>query len=116
VQKPHPDLTIDASEKRTLRPFLRQKLFTLSRSGVRANTPARLIAGSALIAGSFLVYLAYPIILFALPLPGNLKLGAAAAVWLLSWGAFSAGIFLAGPEGLERVKRLWPRSKTRDLY
>ena len=62
-----------------------------------------------LIAGSFLVYLAYPIIFFALPLSGNLKFGAAAAVWLISWGAFSAGIFLAGPEGLERVKRLWPR-------
>jgi hypothetical protein len=110
VQKLHPELTIPASEKRTLSAFVRQKLFTSSRSGVRAVKPARFIAGTALIAGSFLVYLAYPIILFVLPLSSNLKLASTAAVWLLSWGAFSAGIFLAGPEGLERVKRLWPRS------
>lgn len=67
------------------------------------------MAGAGLIAGSFLVYLAYPIILLVLPLSGRIKLAAAVAVWLLSWGVFSAGIFLAGPEGYESIKGLWTR-------
>jgi hypothetical protein len=69
----------------------------------------RFMVGTALIVGSFLVYLAYPIILLFLPLPGKIKIAATVAVWLLSWGVFSAGIFLAGPEGYEWIKRLWKR-------
>ena len=60
-----------------------------------------------LISGSFLVYLAYPIILLILPLAESVKLAAVVAVWFLSWGAFSAGIFLAGPDGFEWLKELW---------
>lgn len=62
-----------------------------------------------LIASSFLVYLAYPIILLMLPLPRSIKLAAAAGVWFLSWGVFSAGVVLAGPQGYQKVKAFWSR-------
>jgi predicted PurR-regulated permease PerM len=62
-----------------------------------------------LISGSFLVYLAYPIILLMLPLTESIKLAAVVAVWVLSWSAFSAGVFLAGPDGIEWLKQLWSR-------
>jgi hypothetical protein len=62
-----------------------------------------------LISGSFLVYLAYPVILLMLPLAESIKLAAVVAVWVLSWSAFSAGIFLAGPDGMEWLKQLWSR-------
>ncbi|HVO92294.1 MAG TPA: hypothetical protein VMT22_05605 [Terriglobales bacterium] len=71
---------------------------------------ARFIAGSALIAASFLVYLAYPIILLILPLSRSVKVGATIGVWILSWGVFSAGIFLAGPDGLEWFKDNYRRT------
>jgi len=70
---------------------------------------ARFIAGTVLISGSFLVYLAYPVILLILPLAESIKLAAVVAVWVLSWGAFSAGILLAGPDGLEWLKKLRSR-------
>ncbi len=69
----------------------------------------RFIAGAALISGSFLVYLAYPVILLYLPFPGKFKVGATVAVWILSWAVFSVGIFLSGPEGYEWLKGLWTR-------
>jgi hypothetical protein len=75
----------------------------------RGHNSARFIAGTALIAGSFLVYLAYPIILLILPFSPSVKIGATVIVWIVSWGVFSAGIFLAGPEGFERFKGLWLR-------
>jgi UPF0716 family protein affecting phage T7 exclusion len=68
-----------------------------------------LIAGTALIAGSFLVYLAYPVILLMLPLSPSIKVGATVAVWFLSWAVFSAGIWLAGPQGFQRFKGFWSR-------
>jgi hypothetical protein len=73
-----------------------------------------------LISGSFLGYLAYPIILLILPLTESIKLAAVVAVWFLSWGVFSAGIYLAGPDGFAWLKKLWARmtrghlGKTRD--
>ncbi len=73
------------------------------------NKPLRFIVGTVLISASFLVYLAYPVILGILPLGQSIKLAAVVAVWLLSWGAFSAGIFLAGPQGFERLKEVWSR-------
>jgi hypothetical protein len=73
------------------------------------------MAGTALIAGSFLVYLAYPIILLVLPFSGRIKLAAGIAVWLLSWGVFSTGIFLAGPEGFQWFKGLWSRASARHM-
>ncbi len=69
----------------------------------------RFIAGIALMAVSFLVYLAYSIIILFLPLSGEIKVGVIVAASLLSWAVFSAGIFLAGREGYDRLKRLWKR-------
>ena len=57
---------------------------------------------------SFLVYLAYPVILLILPLGESIKLAAVVAVWALSWSAFSAGILLAGPNGFRWLKELRP--------
>ena len=69
----------------------------------------RFVAGTVLISGSFLVYLAYPVILVILPLAQGIKLAAVVAVWVLSWGAFSAGILLAGSDGFDWLKKLWSR-------
>ena len=69
----------------------------------------RFIAGIALMAVSFLVYPAYSIIILFLPLSGEIKAGVIVAASLLSWAVFSAGIFLAGREGYDRLKRLWKR-------
>jgi hypothetical protein len=68
--------------------------------------PARFIAGIVLMAGSFLVYPAYPIILLWLPLSASAKAAVSVAVWVLSWGTFSLGAYLAGPEGYAWFKRL----------
>ncbi len=69
----------------------------------------RFIAGTVLMAASFLVYPAYPVILLWLPLSASVKAGVSIAVWVLSWGSFSLGAYLAGPEGYDWFKRLWPR-------
>ena len=69
----------------------------------------RFIAGTALMATSFLVYPAYPVILVILPLSASAKAGVTAAVWILSWSTFSLGAFLAGPEGYQWFKNLWRR-------
>ena len=69
----------------------------------------RFIAGTALMAGSFLVYLAYPIILLFLPSAGIIKVAATVGAWVLSWVVFSAGIYLTGPEGYDWFKALWTR-------
>lgn len=69
----------------------------------------RFLAGIALMAVSFLVYPAYSVIILFLPLSGEIKVGVIVAVSLLSWGVFSAGIFLAGREGYDRLKGLWKR-------
>jgi len=85
------------------------KFIDLSRTPAHGQKSLRFIAGTALIAGSFLVYLAYPVILLYLPFSGSVKVGATVAVWVLSWAVFSAGIFLTGPQGYEWVKGLWTR-------
>lgn len=69
----------------------------------------RFIAGTVLMAGSFLVYPAYPVIILWLPLPASAKAGVSVAVWILSWSAFSLGAFLAGPQGYAWFKGLWQR-------
>ena len=84
-----------------------QRFLARFRIPAHGHKSLRFIAGTALIAGSFLVYLAYPIILLILPFPGSIKVGATLAVWIVSWVVFSAGIFLAGPEGCEWFKELW---------
>ena len=58
---------------------------------------------------SFLVYPAYSIIILFLPFSGKIKAGVIVAASLLSWGVFSAGIFLAGREGYDWLKGLWKR-------
>lgn len=63
----------------------------------------RFAAGIALIAISFLVYPAYPFIVF-LPYSEGVKIAVTVAASLLSWGVFSAGIFLAGREGYDWLK------------
>jgi hypothetical protein len=66
------------------------------------------VTGVSLIAGSFLVYLAYPVIVF-LPLSGNAKIGVIIIASLLSWSAFSIGVLLAGLEAYEWLKELLKR-------
>ena len=73
----------------------------------------RFIVGTVLMSSSFLVYPAYPVIILWLPLSGTLKATASVAVWLLSWGSFSLGAFLAGPEGYAWFKGLWKRMTSR---
>jgi hypothetical protein len=79
---------------------------------VNDNPSARFICGAILIAGSFLVYLAYPIILLMTPASGTIKIATTIALWALSWAVFSAGIFLIGPEGYRRFKAFWSRNKS----
>ena len=52
---------------------------------------------------SFLVYPAYPFILF-LPYSEGVKIAMTVAASLMSWGVFAAGIFLAGRQGYEWLK------------
>ena len=68
----------------------------------------RFAVGVALMAVSFLVYPTYSIILF-LPFSGKVKAGVIVVASLLSWGIFSAGIFLAGREGYSWLKGGWKR-------
>lgn len=69
----------------------------------------RFIVGIVLMSGSFLVYPAYPLIILWLPLSASAKAGVSVAVWLLSWGTFSLGAYLAGPQGYAWFKGLWNR-------
>jgi hypothetical protein len=87
------------------------RFFLFRATSFHRDASARFIAGTALISVSFLVYLAYPIILLMLPLGKTVKLAAVVAVWILSWGAFSAGIFLAGPDAFQWFKDMWPHLK-----
>ena len=64
----------------------------------------RFVTGIALMAVSFLVYLAYPVILF-LSLSESAKIGVAVLASLLSWGVFCGGFYLAGREGYDWLKR-----------
>ena len=72
----------------------------------------RFIAGTVLMAGSFLVYPSYPVILLWLPVSARLKALLSVAVWIISWGTFSLGALLAGPEGYAWFKGLWRQLRT----
>ena len=63
----------------------------------------RFVSGIALMAMSFLVYLAYPVILF-LSSSDSMKVGLAVLAFLVSWGIFCGGFYLAGREGYEWLK------------
>jgi hypothetical protein len=52
---------------------------------------------------SFLVYPAYPMILF-LSYSDRMKIGVAVLASLLSWGVFGGGFYLAGREGYDWLK------------
>ena len=69
----------------------------------------RFIVGTVLMAGSFLVYPAYLVIILWLPLSASAKAGVSVTVWVLSWGTFSLGAYLAGPQGYAWFKGLWRR-------
>ena len=90
------NLGANADSKVTATPSTRQK-------------SVRFIAGTVLMTGSFLVYPAYPVIILWLPLSASAKAGVSVAVWVLSWGTFSAGAYFAGPEGYQWTKGLWRR-------
>ena len=109
VEKFQPNLEATKDLQEHTAAFALLKFIDLSRSPVQGQKSLRFIAGTALIAGSFLVYLAYPVILLYLPFSGSVKVGATVAVWVLSWAVFSAGILLTGPQGYEWVKGLWTR-------
>lgn len=96
MAKIQPDLAANADSKVPTTPSARQKSL-------------RFFAGTVLMAGSFLVYPAYPVILLRLPLSASAKAGVSIAVWVLSWGSFSLGAYLAGPEGYAWFKGLWKR-------
>jgi len=83
----------------------------LGRIRERISRRMRFIAGVALMGVSFLVYPAYSLIILLLPFSKEIKVGVIAAASLLSWGVFSAGIYLAGREGYDWLKRLslWRR-------
>jgi hypothetical protein len=66
------------------------------------------VTGVGLIAGSFLVYPAYPVIVF-LPLSGSLKIAVIIVASVVSWSAFSIGVLLAGLETYEWLKELLKR-------
>ncbi len=66
----------------------------------------RFIAGVALMAVSFLVYPAYSIIILLPPFSGKIKAVVIVLASLLSWAIFSIGIFLAGKEGYDWLKRV----------
>jgi hypothetical protein len=68
------------------------------------KTRVTFFAGIALIAISFLVYPAYPLIFLLAPSSGIVKLGMTVTAWLLSWSLFSAGFLLARSQGYESVK------------
>ncbi len=81
-----------------------------------SNYTGRFTVGIVLISGSFLVYLAYPVILLALPFPATVKIGMTVVIWVLSWGVFSVGIFLSGPDGIEWFRGLWKRTTTGNAH
>ena len=63
----------------------------------------RFLMGVALMGMSFLVYPAYPLILF-LSLSDRMKIGVAVLAFLLSWSLFCGGLYLAGREGYDWLK------------
>lgn len=74
------------------------------RVAAAVRSPVRFAVGIVLIGASFLVYLAYPLIAL-LPASGTVKITATVAASALSWGAFGAGIYLAGRLGYRWLRR-----------
>jgi hypothetical protein len=109
MEKLQPNLGANTGLQEHTAPSALQKFAAFFRTPAYGQKSVRFIAGATLIAGSFLVYLAYPVILLYLPFSGSVKVAATVAVWVSSWAVFSAGIFLTGPQGYEWVKGFWTR-------
>ena len=109
MEKFHPNLEANTGLQEATALSACQRFLAFFQSSAHGQKSPRFIAGAALIAGSFLVYLAYPVILLYLPFSGSVKVGATVAVWVLSWAVFSAGSLLTGPQGYEWLKGLWTR-------
>jgi hypothetical protein len=62
--------------------------------------------GVLLMAGSFLVYPVYPVLVFW-PVSDQLRLGITLGAGAMSWTAFSAGLYLAGRRGWVWLRRRW---------
>jgi hypothetical protein len=63
--------------------------------------------GVVLMAASFLVYPAYPLLLVLAPGSERTRLGASIAASVLSWSAFAGGLYLAGKRGWVWLRRQW---------
>jgi len=103
----HPNLVSNSGSQQQV--SLCQRFLAFFQIAANGQKSVRFISGTILIAGSFLVYLAYPLILLFLPSAASIKVAATVAAWVISWGIFSAGIYLTGPEGSARLKALWTR-------
>jgi len=103
----HPNLVSNSGSQE--QGSLCQRFLAFFQIAANGQKSVRFIAGTVLIAASFLVYLAYPLILLFLPSAGSIKVAATVAAWVASWGIFSAGIYLTGPDGYDCFKALWTR-------
>jgi hypothetical protein len=90
-------------------PNLELQSAALSQATPSPQRSLRLIIGIVLMASSFLVYPAYPVIILWLPISGGAKATMSVAVWVLSWSTFSLGAYLAGPQGYAWFKNIWQR-------
>jgi hypothetical protein len=70
------------------------------------------VVGVVLMAGSFLVYPAYPV-LFLLPASAGRRVEVTFAATAASWAVFAAGIVLAGRRGWVWLRRRWKRRSSR---
>ena len=64
------------------------------------------MTGVLLMAGSFLVYPAYPILVLW-PATERTRVGIALVAAAVSWAMFSAGLYLAGRRGWIWLRRRW---------
>jgi len=64
------------------------------------------VAGVLLMAGSFLVYPAYPVLVLW-PVSDRAKVEVTLVAAALSWAVFSVGLYLAGRRGWVWLRRRW---------
>jgi len=64
------------------------------------------MTGVLLMAGSFLVYPAYPVLVFW-PVSDHVRIGITLGAAAMSWAVFSAGLYLAGRRGWVWLRRRW---------
>jgi hypothetical protein len=70
------------------------------------------MAGVVLMAGSFLVYPAYPVLVLW-PVSDLVRVEIAFVAAAVSWGAFSVGLYLAGRRGWVWLRRRWKSRRPR---